>query len=483
MDNYKITYKKVAVLGMGMEGVACVKFLADKCESITILDQKTDQDLLADKRSDQEDLKEILHNKKYFKELGSNYLGSINNYDIIFRSPGFKVLDPIIIDAQKNGVVVSSQMQLFFDLCPAKIVGITGTKGKGTTASILESILINYYSKLNSENLLKKKQERISVYLAGNIGKPAISLLGKIKPSDKIILELSSFQLQDIKRSPHLAIITNLGVDHLDYHKSVEEYHKAKSNIFIHQKKSDYLLVNSNVPDSYYKLSKSQVFTFANKDNKANARILKRESSKEFDLIIETKRGSREIITGLETNLIGDHNLENIASASLAAYLLGASADSIRIGIKNFQGLPHRLEPVAQIDGVKYFNDSFATNPDPTIAAVKSFNSKIVLILGGSSKSANFSELIEVIISRKVKAIVLIGDEADRIYQLLIEKGYKGIIEKALLNFDLAIDLAKKHSVAGDVILFSPACASFDMFKNYKDRGEQFKQKICQLIK
>lgn len=465
MDIDKLKDKKVAILGLGIEGVALARFLKDKVKKIALLDIVSKEKLLdrAEEESNSE-LKELLSQaNKYEMNLGNSYLENLTDFEVIFRTPGIPYFNSEIQKAKESGVEVSSQIKLFFDLCPAKIVGITGTKGKGTTASLIESIL-----KINC----KRK-----VFVAGNIGKPAITLLDEIGKEDIVILELSSFQLQDLEKSPHIAVITNLSIDHLDYHRDREEYQDAKRAIYEYQSSHDHLVVNSKLNTEYYKGANSEVRVFSGFGEIGGEAHVSSGDNNKHTVYLKTDKGKEKIVSEDDVSLKGDHNLENIAAASLVASILGLGAKQIKEGVKKFKGLPHRLEFVAEVNGVSYFNDSFATNPEPTIAAIDAFKRDKILILGGSSKGANFEPLATKIVSNNVVAVILIGNEAKKIKKSLKDKHFSGQI----INADSLREVIKKSkeiSKENDVVVFSPACASFDMFKNYKDRGNKFRDAV-----
>ncbi|OQB06029.1 MAG: UDP-N-acetylmuramoylalanine--D-glutamate ligase [bacterium ADurb.Bin212] len=464
----ELASKKVAVLGVGVEGVALCNYLKGKCADISLLDQKDQDSLLADNSiSYYEELFSLLKDKKIGHRLGSDYLNDLDNFDVIFRSPGVRYLLPELQRAKSHGVLISSQINLFFDLCPCKIIGVTGTKGKGTTSSLIKAML--------------EKEFKYKVCLAGNIGYPAISLLDKIQEKDVVILELSSFQLQDLNISPHVAVVTNLSQDHLDYHANLEEYMESKKNIFKTQSNADYLVVNSSINTKYYLPAKSNILKFSANDNvSADAAIFPIDSGSKM-VCIKSDNSWQKIVDKSQIKLVGDHNLENIAAAALVAKIFNIRLESISEAAQDFAGLPHRIEFVLERDRVLYYNDSYATNPSPTIAAIKSFSGDIILILGGSSKGADFSHLAEEVNKSSVAKVILIGDESVRIKKALMDFQFKGEIFDAGYDFQSAVELSKKLAKPGDVVLFSPACASFDMFKNYKDRGEKYRLLVNQL--
>ena len=407
--NYK--RKKVAILGYGLEGRDAEKYFKKQDADITILDQKFDKD----------------------------YLKDLDKYDLVVRSPGVYPFKPELKMAN-----VTTPIQIFFDNCPAKIIGVTGTKGKGTTSTLIYEIL---------------KNAGKEVYLAGNIGKPYLDLLSVISDKSYIVLELSSFQLIDLTKSPHIAVILNITLDHMDWHKSKEEYVSAKKNIVKYQTKNDFAIINSEyeVPKSFIELTKGKVVLF-NKN--------KLESEYKEKLLLR-----------------GEHNLENIAAAVSVAKILKISEDTILDTVRNFKGLEHRLELVREVNGVTFYNDSFATGPQPTIAAIKSFSEPETLILGGSDKGLNYDELgKEIATSKQVNKIIIIGQVGPQIIKSLNSAGYRGsIINLKIKSMTKIVENAFRNTPRGGIVLLSPAAASFDMFANYKDRGNQFKEAVIKL--
>jgi UDP-N-acetylmuramoylalanine--D-glutamate ligase len=407
--------EKVSILGFGREGKSLLKFLKKhpkyRGAKIEILDQ--------------------VRNK--------NYLKNLKSFDLVFRSPGVPYNLPEIQKAIKARVKFSSATKLFFDLCPAPIIGITGTKGKGTTSTLLYQIL--------------KKCGR-KVFLAGNIGKPALDILNKVNKKDLVILELSSFQLQDLQKSPHVAVVTDVFPDHLDAHKNMKEYVDAKTNIARHQKKSDI------------------IFYF--QDNPLSSQIAKKSPG--------TKIGITGEPFGLKKNYV--------LAATVAAYL-NCPTEKIFHTIKNFKGVEHRLELVREIGGVRFYNDSASTNPQTAAAAISSLSSPhfpLVLIAGGKDKNLDYKPLAEAIkTSGNVKKIILIGENKEKIRASLERIKNKELRIKNTADLESAVKLAynfaRKFIIRNScfVILFSPGSASFDMFKDYADRGEKFKEIVRRL--
>jgi UDP-N-acetylmuramoylalanine--D-glutamate ligase len=463
--------KNVAILGLGIEGIALFDFLKDKVGSITLCDQNIESELLEKAEPDsKEKLATILKDESVKKNLGPNYLGGLDSFDIVFRSPSIYFNDPNLVSARKRGTIISSQMKLFFDLCPSTIVGVTGTKGKGTTSSIIYAVLKDYFA---------DKDEK--VYLAGNIGYPAVTLIPELTKKDVVILELSNFQLADLDKSPHVAVITNLGVDHLDYHKNEEEYRLTKENIVKYQSEKDVAILNFNstINSDVISKIKSKLRYFSKDNPYLDASVVL--IGDKLNVVLDPKGRNLVVCQQGDINLLGKHNLENIAAASLALDALDVPIEIIRKGVANFVGLPHRLELVRQIAGIKFINDSFATNPGPTMAAIDSFDEDKVLILGGSSKGSDFNELANVISESNVKSVIIIGQEAEKIKKALKVSSYSGRVVSGGSNILEIVKNAREEAKRGDIVIFSPACASFDMFKNYKDRGNKFKEAVMGL--
>ncbi|MGA2968078.1 MAG: UDP-N-acetylmuramoyl-L-alanine--D-glutamate ligase [Candidatus Levyibacteriota bacterium] len=426
--------KKIAVVGEGIEGVSSAKFLKAKGAEVTILDKKQ----------------------------GEDYLEGLDKYDLVVRSPGVRIST---LEKFVSREKITSQTKIFFDLCPCEIIGVTGTKGKGTTASLIHEMLI---------------KQGFNAYLGGNIGLPPFEFLDKLNVQSKVVLELSSFQLMDLKKSPHIAVMLMITSEHLDWHSSIDEYIDAKRNLVRGQNEKDFVILNRDYPAT----NESDIQT----KGKAFHISREREAMDEGCFVRDGKVWLR--VDGRETQIIdtneillpGKHNFENVCAATMAAHLAGVSKENIAWVIKTFKGLEHRLELVATINGVRYYDDSFSTTPETAIAAIQAFTELEILILGGSSKNSDFSELGSVIAkASNVKAIIGIGVEWERIKsQITNPKSQIPTIEGAK-DMKTIVAAVAKIAQPGDVILLTPACASFDMFKNYKDRGEQFKEEVLKL--
>lgn len=448
--------KKIGILGLGEENVELVKFLVSRhANDITLMDAKP-EDELKGYLSRLEDI-------NYKTRFGADYLHNLRDFDILFRTPGLAYLTPEIQEAKKSGVEISSQTKLFFSICPCPIIGVTGTKGKGTTSTLIYEILKN-----------SNKQ----VYLGGNIGNAPIAFLEKLKPESVVVLELSSFQLQDLEQSPHIAVVLNISSDHLDVHKDNNEYIKAKTNIVAHQSVKDFACINIDYFTSieFASQTQSQVYWFSRKKSVDNGVWVKNKT----EILWQKDAEQEQIIKTSDIFLKGEHNWENVAAASLAAKLAGAEIPVINQTIRSFIGLEHRLEFVIEHQGVKFYNDSFSTNPDTAIAAIKSFTEPIILIAGGSEKNADYAELGRIIDSSTVKTAILIGVTGPRIKSEIRNPNIE--IISNCQNIENVIKTAKEKAQSGDIVLLSPASASFDWFLNYKDRGKQFKDKVLSLV-
>jgi len=444
--------KKIGILGLGEENVALVLYLAKRGALITICDKKSREEL--------SDFLKRIQDVKVEYRLGPDYLDHLEDFDIVFRTPGLPYLNEKIQIAKENGVEISSEIKLFFENCPSPIIGVTGTKGKGTTTSLIGEIL---------------KKSNKSTYVAGNIGNPPIEFLDKLIKDDIVVLELSSFQLQDLNISPHIAVVLDIKVDHLDVHKDEAEYIKAKSNIVNFQKKNDFTVINADYLTSFEFALKSdgEIFWFSRRKSVDEGAFVDVNG----DIILRTNHKDYKICNKKEVILRGEHNLENICAAAVASYLAGANIESIKEVVKTFHGLEHRLEFVTEKDGVKYYDDSFSTAPDPAIAAIRSFTEPIILIAGGSEKNADYVKLGEVIDHSSVKTVVLMGVTTAPRIKSVIKNSRVKIIDTAK-NLGEVVEVVRSEAKSGDIVLLSPASASFDWFRNYKDRGNQFKELV-----
>ncbi len=468
MTKDQLKGKKIAVFGLAVEGEASARFLLKYGAVVTVFDQKIAQDI------DQQLIQELKQAGAAFI-FGPDAFSHWQGMDVIIRTPGIRRSLPEILAAEKAGVVITSQTQLFFDFCVAKIIGVTGTKGKGTTSTLIYRML---------------KAAGQDTYLGGNIGKPPFTFLDQLSPDSKVVLELSSFQLEDLTKSPHIAVMLMVTSEHLgtstngagNYHDSLEDYISAKRNIVRFQTEQDITILNRD----YSATADSQAFTQGRVYFVSQNTIEQSDGCfvRERAIWLRLKGREEKIIDTNKVLLPGKHNLENICAASLAASLSGVSTDVIRETLSTFQGLEHRLELAGEVNGVKYYDDSFSTTPETAVAAIQAFTAPKVLILGGSHKASDFTELAHTIEDAKnIRCIIGIGDEWSRIKEALANfPNAKHIpVIEGLKDMPSIVKVAKGAAQSGDVVLLSPACASFGLFPNYKVRGDQFKAEVKKL--
>ena len=427
--------KKVLIMGLGLHGggVGVAKFFCNQKANVLVTDLKT-----------KEQLKESLQKLKGLKikcALGGHKETDFLSADLIIKNPDVPLSSPYLEIARKNKIPVETDVSLFFKMSNAFVIGITGTKGKSTTASLIYHIL-------------KQKYKR--TFLAGNIGVSPLELLPKIKKSDKVVLELSSFELEGLSQSPDIAVITNILPDHLNRYANMAEYVESKKIIFKYQKRGDVLVLNSDdlIVKEFAKESNSKIVFFS-LDNKP--KNIKLNSFK----------------------LLGEHNLSNLLASIKVAKLMNVSPKIIEKSLKSFKGVPSRQEFVKEINGVKYFNDTTATMPDASIMAINVFsdnfpNSRLILICGGQNKGLNYNKLTDAIKEKVNILIMLPGTASDKIKEGLFE--YNKLYEVSLMKE--AVKKAKELSKRGDVVILSPGAASFNLFKNEFDRGRQFVEAV-----
>lgn len=449
--------KKIAVVGLAREGMNLLHFFNKLTIKPVGLDAKTKRELGKNYRQLRK-LTSQLH-------LGKGYLAQLSDFDIVFRSPGVPLDLPEIHRAQKRGVEFSYSMQLFFKLCPAKIIGVTGTKGKSTTATLIYRIL--------------KNQTKGEVYLVGNIGHPPLLLLPKLKRRDVVVVELSSFQLENLERSPQIAVVLNVTPEHLDRHKTFRRYLDAKSNIFAHQSTKDYLVASADYPATRAVLRQARGKTLKYSLRKVLARGLYLTSA---EVIYRDRRTGKRgvLIQRSEVPLRGVHNLENVLAAMAVALLMKVPRHQIVAKIKRFRPLEHRLELVGKLDQVQFINDSSATTPIAASAALRSISGPVSLIMGGVSKGESLVLLAKALRPGRVKRVVLIGETAGYLAREL--KKYK-VPHIRARSLKTAVEQAYRSVQLEGTVVLAPAFASFDMFENAYDRGAQFKKVVKDLIK
>lgn len=451
--------KKIAVIGLGVSNLPLIKILLQLDCQITLFDKRKQQNMDS---SAQDLIKEYNINTS----LGDNYLENLTGFDVIFRSPSFLPTNPYLIKEQARGAFITTEIEQVIKLSPSPIIGITGSKGKTTTTTILNCIL----EKLG-----------YTTYLGGNIGTPLFSKLGEMTKDDIVVLELSSFQLMNMTVSPHIAIVTNISPDHLDIHGSYEEYINAKKYIFKNQTKDDILVLNKDdkIVSAFSKEAKGNVRYF---QNASQATTIMKDSYILNNGFIEYN--GEKIIDTKKLLLRGNHNYLNICAAlnAIKEYI-HVDNNKLESIIKEINSVHHRLEFVRELDGVKWYNDSASTTPDKSLAGIHAFEEDIVLIAGGYDKNISYEPLAKPILEH-VSKLILFGNTKDKIYDAVMEESKasgKNIPIYLLDSLEEVILTAKKISIPGEVVLFSPASASFDMFENAYQRGDLFKSFVEKL--
>lgn len=447
--------KKVAIIGLGVSNFPLIDYLYEKNVNVVVFDEKNQLDISKDA---------IDKIKKYSLEtyFGKDCLENLKGFNVIFRSPSLLPTNSYLAEEEKNGALITTEVELLLNMAPCKVIGITGSDGKTTTTSLIYEII---------------KYAGYNCYVGGNIGIPLFTKLNKIKPEDIIILELSSFQLMGMEVSPDISVITNITPNHLNIHKDYEEYIEAKKNIFKYQDKNGILITNFD-NEITSKIDKSEVpgeiIYFSSKNKLDDGYIIDENVIKKCDNKLRT-----HILNVNDVKLRGMHNFENIATALAATEKMVKQEVAIE-AIKNFNGVEHRLELIKDVDGVKWYNDSVSSSPTRTIAGLYSYDENIILIAGGYDKNLDYTPIAKPIVD-KVGTLILIGQTSEKIYNAVkdeLNNQHKNIDIFLCDDLEQTVLLSKKYSKEGDIVLFSPASASFDMFKNFADRGEKFKELV-----
>jgi len=447
--------KRVLVVGLGKSGVASALFLKARGARVTVSDTKSGDEL-------RNEIPALLDHG-ITVETGGHGERTFRGQDLIVVSPGVPVDAPMLVQARAMGEAVIGEIELAARFLPGPIVAITGSNGKTTTTTLTGEILA---------------ADGIPTLVGGNIGTPAISLVERATRETAIVLEVSSFQLETIQTfHPKIAVVLNVTPDHLDRHRTFEAYVDAKARIFENQRGDDFAVLNEDDPTcvTMAARTKAQVFWFSRqKEVKLGAWV------REGQILFRDGRGlqknaQREIMLVSEIPLKGAHNLENVLAAVCAGALMGCAPEKIRQAVRDFKAVEHRLEFVATIRGVDYYNDSKATNVDATIKALESFPANIHLILGGKDKGSDYSVLNE-LLRQRVKRVYTIGAAAEKIESQIVSPKGGGVEVVHAETLENAVRKANAVAEPGDVVLLAPACASFDQFKNYEQRGQVFKE-------
>ena len=441
--------RTVAVIGIGVSNTPLLRLLLREGIAVTACDRSDRAKLGA--------LVEELEAAGAVLRLGDGYLQDLDQ-DVIFRTPGLRPDVPELEAARARGSVITSEMEVFFQVCPCPIIAVTGSDGKTTTTTIIAELL---------------RAAGHTVHVGGNIGHPLLAEAGSIRPTDWAVLELSSFQLMTMTRSPHIAVLTNLAPNHLDVHKSMEEYIWAKENIFRHQQPGDTAIFNLDnaITRELSAHAPGRALYFSRREEPENGVFLR------GDAVISRRDGrERQIMTTEDIRLPGVHNVENYMAAIAAVDGL-VPDDVIRTFARAFNGVEHRIELVRTWRGVRFYNDSIASSPSRTIAGLRSFKEKVILIAGGYDKHIPFDVLGPEVVEH-VKLLILCGATADKIRAAVEQApgyrpGHPEILD--VTPFQRAVETARDRAVPGDVVTLSPACAAFDQFKNFMERGKTFK--------
>lgn len=442
--------KNVLVLGAGVSGRSVAEVLASYGAKVTL----NDSNRIDDSKEEFQKLKSLAVNIV----AGSQDESLLQSMDYIVVSPGISIELPLIATARSKGIVVMSEIEAAYALCQAPIIAITGTNGKTTTTALTGEMM-----KASGKNTV----------VGGNIGAALSQEVNGISRDSVVVAEISSFQLEGIIHfRPHIAVVLNLTPDHMDRHHTMEGYQAAKERIFENQRKDDFLVLNydDTIVQTMAARSISQTVFFSTKRELENGGCVK------DDQIVINWQGKRNIICPVkDMKLFGKHNLENALAACCAAFLAGVSPAVMAEVLRNFAGVEHRIEPVATINGVSYYNDSKATNPESTVKALEAFAGNIILIAGGRDKNTDLTEVMT-LAKNKVDHLILLGEAKTRFIEAAKQHGVHNIHDVS--SFQEAITLAHRLARSPQVVLLSPACASYDMFNNYEERGRVFKELV-----
>ncbi len=430
----------VAILGYGEQGRSAREYWSSPEYTLTVCDR--DESLIL---PDDVQL-----------QLGPDYLKNLGKFDLIVRSPSIHPRDIVAANSPEILDKVTTVTNEFLRVCPTKnVIGVTGTKGKGTTSTLIAKML---------------EADGKRVHLGGNIGIPPLDLLkNNITPTDWVVLELANFQLIDLKYSPHIAVCLMVVPEHMNWHTDFGEYAHAKSQLFVHQTSDDIAVYFAN--DAV-----SEQIAHGGFASKVRYFMPPGAFVQDDRIVID----SQSICRIDELKLLGEHNWQNVCAAITAVWQITQNVPALRKVLTSFSGLEHRLELVREVNNVKYYDDSFGTTPETAIVAVQAFKEPKVVILGGSDKGATYDELAKVVKANNVRRALLIGDEANHIQTALEAAGFDDFAPGGTNMTDI-VAAAQASAQAGDIVLLSTACASFDMFKNYKDRGDQFKAAVQSL--
>ena len=449
--------KKVAFIGVGVTNTDIIRLFLKKGIKVTLLDRKNEEQL--------GELYNELKEKDVEFRLGDSYLETLSDFDVVFRSPGMYFNHPKLVEARRNGVAVTTEMEVFFELCPCKIYAVTGSDGKTTTTSVIAEFL---------------KEEGMTVHKGGNIGRALLPVIEDIKETDVAVVELSSFQLLSMRQSPDVAVITNIAPNHLDVHGTMDEYIEAKVNLIAHQNAFSKTVLNLDnvLTDNLSSKVRGTLVKFSRNAVPERGAFLREDG-----MLCYTDNGEVTPVVHMDDIRIpGMHNVENYLTA-ISAVWGEVSMETIADVAKNFGGVEHRIEFVRELDGVKWYNDSIATSPSRVLAGLNAFDQKLIVIMGGYDKKIPFEPMADTV-CEKVKVMILMGVTAPKIESAVTMcESYK-YGSPVIIHADSMEDAVKKaQDIAekGDVVTLSPACASFDLYPNFEVRGNHYKRLVKEL--
>jgi UDP-N-acetylmuramoylalanine--D-glutamate ligase len=444
------TGKKIIVIGMGKTGIATARFLGKQGAKVIVTDEKPVDQWSAE-------FKQIAPEK--WLEVGDYHPRILTGACIVIPSPGVSPDNEILVEALKRNIPVISEIELAYLVFKVPLIAVTGTNGKTTTTTLLGEILHKSGKK---------------VFVGGNIGTPLIEYAEGPQEDDFVVAEISSFQLQWIKKfRPFIAVLLNITCDHINYHGSFAEYHRVKARIFANQTKTDFAILNAADPEQedIDKVVNAQVVKFSSKNCLPQGIFIKNNN-----IVLRISGKNEEKYSLNMINLPGLHNVENVMAAIMAARLCGCSQEDITAAVKEFRGLPHRIEFAGEKKSVKFYDDSKGTNVGSVLRALETFTQPVILLLGGRDKDGDF-ESLRPLLKTKTKKVILFGEARERIASLIGDD--VPVLKETKLRE--AIENAYKDAKSGDVVLLSPGCASFDEFANYKERGNFFKDVVRNL--
>jgi UDP-N-acetylmuramoylalanine--D-glutamate ligase len=450
-----VTGKRVLVVGLAREGVTLARYLCEQGAEVIATD-RADGELLRERLAG-------LRGSPVQTVVGGDHTELLAGVDAVFVSPGVPENNQIYAEAARRGIPIESMTTLFFELCPGPIVGITGSSGKTTTTGLIGRMA---------------RESCMDVAVGGNIGDPMIDLLPSIGPETTVVLELSSFQLSLLRRSPHLAVVTNISPNHLDRHGTMQQYIDAKRHIVAHQTADDYAVLNSCDPerDTFARATAGRLRWFGER-SQDGARV----SSCMVTLV--SGKGARPVLPVHEIPLLGKHNVENVLAAVTAAAVIGIEPEVMASAIRGFRPAAHRLETVGRMRGVSYIDDSIATTPARAQVALDAVETPILLIAGGRDKRLPWDDFARTV-ARRVRVLLLIGEAADQIEQAVLAAMERsaGVLEqrniKRCASLQEAVAEAGRLAEAGETVLLAPACTSYDMFSNFEERGRAFARAV-----